>query len=244
MSFYYWSTWFSHAILLFRFIKSIMSRISPKPKVWDRKASDAGPTPLCFYTVWSSSSEIGRPTSPQSLVDPAGVSLSNQEQKVQRTQRPYSESQSYAQIQKRKPKYRVMELALASRTSNHAAASATATTTATSTASFSGRNGAFLRFSEFPARKRRLSLSDGNINRVRIRCAKASTERSSEGIEGRKSTQGGVGGSGRAGGFTGSAMEVTTFNQSFGDSEFPVWERIGAVVRLSYGIGSFCSLFT
>lgn len=137
-----------------------------------------------------------------------------------------------------------MELALASRTSNHAAASATATTTATSTASFSGRNGAFLRFSEFPARKRRLSLSDGNINRVRIRCAKASTERSSEGIEGRKSTQGGVGGSGRAGGFTGSAMEVTTFNQSFGDSEFPVWERIGAVVRLSYGIGSFCSLFT
>ncbi|XP_021599827.1 uncharacterized protein LOC110605520 isoform X2 [Manihot esculenta] len=132
-----------------------------------------------------------------------------------------------------------MELALASRTSNHAAASATATTTATSTASFSGRNGAFLRFSEFPARKRRLSLSDGNINRVRIRCAKASTERSSEGIEGRKSTQGGVGGSGRAGGFTGSAMEVTTFNQSFGDSEFPVWERIGAVVRLSYGIGIY-----
>lgn len=41
-------------------------------------------------------------------------------------------------------------------------------------------------------------------------------------------------------GFTGSAMEVTTFNQSFGDAtEFPVWDKIGAVVRLSYGIGIY-----
>lgn len=45
-------------------------------------------------------------------------------------------------------------------------------------------------------------------------------------------------------GYTGSAMEVTTFNQSFGDAhaaasaDFPVWDKIGAVVRLSYGIGN------
>ncbi|KAJ9135046.1 hypothetical protein P3X46_032268 [Hevea brasiliensis] len=123
-----------------------------------------------------------------------------------------------------------MELTFASRTSNHSAASATAT--ATSTASFSGRIGAFLRISEFPVRKRRLSLSDGGINRVQLRCAKVSSERSSEGIEERNSTRGG-------GGFTGSAMEVTTFDRSFSDTEFPVWEKIGAVVRLSYGIGIY-----
>lgn len=41
------------------------------------------------------------------------------------------------------------------------------------------------------------------------------------------------------GGFTGSTMEVTTFNQSFSDAQLPVWEKIGAVVRLSYGIGEF-----
>lgn len=46
-------------------------------------------------------------------------------------------------------------------------------------------------------------------------------------------------------GYTGSAMEVTTFNQSFGDAhaaasaDFPVWDKIGAVVRLSYGIGIY-----
>lgn len=48
------------------------------------------------------------------------------------------------------------------------------------------------------------------------------------------------------GGFTSSAMEVTTFNQRFRSStetEFPVWEKIGAVVRLSYGIGEFFSFF-
>ena len=32
-------------------------------------------------------------------------------------------------------------------------------------------------------------------------------------------------------------MEVTTFKRGFGEAEFPVWEKIGAVVRLSYGIG-------
>lgn len=48
-------------------------------------------------------------------------------------------------------------------------------------------------------------------------------------------------GGGGGGGFTGSAMEVTTFNQSFGDgaAEFPVWDKIGAIVRLSYGIGIY-----
>ncbi|KDP34331.1 hypothetical protein JCGZ_12679 [Jatropha curcas] len=114
-----------------------------------------------------------------------------------------------------------MELALVSRTANHAA----------TTSSISGRIGGSSRISEFPARKRRLSFSDGDNNKVQTRCAKASTERSSEGIEERKSTPGG--------GFSGSAMEVTTFDRSFGDAEFPVWEKIGAVVRLSYGIGIY-----
>ncbi|XP_021768176.1 uncharacterized protein LOC110732533 isoform X1 [Chenopodium quinoa] len=46
-------------------------------------------------------------------------------------------------------------------------------------------------------------------------------------------------------GYTRSTMEVTTFNQSFGDAasatsaDFPVWDKIGAVVRLSYGIGIY-----
>lgn len=35
------------------------------------------------------------------------------------------------------------------------------------------------------------------------------------------------------------AMEVTTLNQSFNDTEFPVWEKIGAIVRLGYGIGIY-----
>ncbi|CAA3013071.1 uncharacterized protein LOC111407484 [Olea europaea subsp. europaea] len=36
-----------------------------------------------------------------------------------------------------------------------------------------------------------------------------------------------------------SGMEVTTFNDSFNDAEFSVWEKIGAVVRLSYGVGIY-----
>ncbi|XP_073125002.1 uncharacterized protein [Henckelia pumila] len=35
------------------------------------------------------------------------------------------------------------------------------------------------------------------------------------------------------------AMEVTTLNQSFNDADFPVWEKIGAVVRLGYGMGIY-----
>lgn len=70
-----------------------------------------------------------------------------------------------------------------------------------------------------------------------IRCVRASAERSSEGIDGRR--EGGESGGGRGGGFTSPAMEVTTFDRSFGEAEFPVWEKIGAVVRLSYGIGIY-----
>jgi membrane protease YdiL (CAAX protease family) len=36
-----------------------------------------------------------------------------------------------------------------------------------------------------------------------------------------------------------NAMEVTTFNRGFGEADFPVWDKIGAVVRLSYGIGIY-----
>lgn len=61
---------------------------------------------------------------------------------------------------------------------------------------------------------------------------KVVAERSGEGIDGGERKSGGGGG-----GYTSSAMEVSTFNQNFGDAEFPVWEKIGAVVRLSYGIG-------
>ncbi|KAG8374621.1 hypothetical protein BUALT_Bualt10G0014500 [Buddleja alternifolia] len=42
-----------------------------------------------------------------------------------------------------------------------------------------------------------------------------------------------------SGGYGVSAMEVTTFNQSFNDAEFPVWDKIGAIVRLGYGIGIY-----
>lgn len=69
---------------------------------------------------------------------------------------------------------------------------------------------------------------------------KATAERSRETVDGGPERDiSSIGGAGRTGGFTGSAMEVTTFNQSFGDaSDFPAWEKIGALVRLSYGVGS------
>ncbi|KAA8525887.1 hypothetical protein F0562_008013 [Nyssa sinensis] len=69
--------------------------------------------------------------------------------------------------------------------------------------------------------------------RVSVVSVKASSERS-EGIDGRRGGE-----RERGGGYTSSAMEVTTFNQGFGEAEFPVWEKIGAVVRLSYGIGIY-----
>ncbi|KAG4134769.1 hypothetical protein ERO13_D08G177300v2 [Gossypium hirsutum] len=82
--------------------------------------------------------------------------------------------------------------------------------------SSSSSNSNFRLLCEFGARKRRMS----------VRCAKASVERTGEAaIEERES-------------FTGSAMGVTTLDQSFGE-DFPVWDKIGAVVRLSYGIGIY-----
>ncbi|KAH8521474.1 hypothetical protein Peur_040157 [Populus x canadensis] len=118
-----------------------------------------------------------------------------------------------------------MELPLLFRTPSHSS-------TATATTSF--RVGAwFSKTSDFPASRRRLNLRENGVNRIQIRCSKASTERTgagSEGIEERERRR-----------FTGSAMEVTTFDQSFGDaaSDFPLWEKIGAVVRLCYGIGIY-----
>ena len=123
-----------------------------------------------------------------------------------------------------------MELPLLSRTSSHAA---TATT-----ASFSGRVCGFSKVSVFTVRRRRLRFGDrdaNNDNRVLVRYVKACVKSSSERIEKRERAHGGGGGGG--GGFSGSAMEVTTFDRSFGDADSPVWEKIDAVVRLSFGIG-------
>ena len=90
-------------------------------------------------------------------------------------------------------------------------------------------------------RKKRVSLWSQQAGRASIRC---SAEQSSSGSSSKRidhgRREGESAGSGGGGGFTSPAMEVTTFDRSFGDSsEFPVWEKIGAVVRLSYGIGLF-----
>ncbi|XP_061371600.1 uncharacterized protein LOC133314171 [Gastrolobium bilobum] len=77
---------------------------------------------------------------------------------------------------------------------------------------------------DFQPRKKRVPFFDAP--RLSVRCAKASVERT--GDEGDTRT-----------GFTTPAVEVTTFNRSFNDADFPVWEKIGAVVRLSYGIGIY-----
>lgn len=89
---------------------------------------------------------------------------------------------------------------------------------------------------DFPVTRKRRTISfDGA--RVSVRPVSCSAEqRSSEGINGREAESGGR--------FTSPAMEVTTLNTSFNEAEYPVWEKIGAVVRLSYGIGElFCSCF-
>lgn len=79
-----------------------------------------------------------------------------------------------------------------------------------------------------------LSVRKGTVksgpNQIRW-CINASAERSrsNEGIKNSDNNR-----------FTGSVMEVTTFDRGFGQpaaSDFPVWDKIGAVVRLSYGIG-------
>ncbi|GAB2273499.1 hypothetical protein Dimus_008291 [Dionaea muscipula] len=88
-------------------------------------------------------------------------------------------------------------------------------------------------------RRRRCSASFGA--RVKLRMmVRASAERTGESVDGgggvgveRESRGGGVGG-----GFAGSAMEVTTYNQSLGEAA-EVWDKIGAIVRLTYGIGIY-----
>lgn len=112
------------------------------------------------------------------------------------------------------------------------------TSTASLVGSTSGRaalGGAGPRLGDFSGRRRRPSLSE---TRSPIRRFRASVERS-EGIDGGRESES----SGGAGGLRGPAMQVTTFDQSFGEAEFPVWEKIGAVVRLSYGIGKLPCLF-
>lgn len=83
------------------------------------------------------------------------------------------------------------------------------------------------------------ALSTKRRERVSLKRVRASGERGSDGVDGREEIGVGVGVSGRASssGFMSPAMEVTTFNQGFGEAEFPIWDKIGAVVRLSYGIG-------
>lgn len=96
--------------------------------------------------------------------------------------------------------------------------------------------GSKLGLCDFPVTRKRRTISfDGA--RVSVRPVRGSAEqRSSEGIDGREAESGGR--------FTSPAMEVTTLNPSFNEAEYPVWEKIGAVVRLSYGIGKlFCSCF-
>ncbi|KAL8159015.1 hypothetical protein V2J09_000552 [Rumex salicifolius] len=92
------------------------------------------------------------------------------------------------------------------------------------------------------------ALKSTALSRVKRRCCsasslvryfpvKATADGSRETVDGRAERDASRIG---AGGFTGSAMEVTTFNQSFGDaSDFPAWEKIGALVRLSYGVGIY-----
>ncbi|KAJ1414591.1 hypothetical protein SESBI_18842 [Sesbania bispinosa] len=80
---------------------------------------------------------------------------------------------------------------------------------------------------QFQPRKKRLSFFD--TPRLSLRCVKASAERTGDTIDDRDTQTG----------FTTPAMEVTTFNRTFNDADFPVWEKIGAVVRLSYGIGIY-----
>ncbi|KAJ4728706.1 CAAX amino terminal protease [Melia azedarach] len=115
-----------------------------------------------------------------------------------------------------------MEIPLASLTTNRAAVS------------LNGRAGLCC---DLPVRKKGV-----NGGRIQIRCFKASAERSNS-----RSSSGGEikdresSSTRSGGGFGGSVMEVTTFDRGFGEaaSDFPVWDKIGAVVRLSYGIGIY-----
>lgn len=75
------------------------------------------------------------------------------------------------------------------------------------------------------------------VKKKKRRAGKVWVERSGEGVDGRGRERegGGVG-------YTSSAMEVTTFNSALGEAELAVWEQIGAVVRLSYGIGIYVAM--
>ncbi|KAL0550487.1 hypothetical protein IC582_015008 [Cucumis melo] len=97
----------------------------------------------------------------------------------------------------------------------------------TSTMSFGARIGicstSSSRFSYFPMRKR----AGGRV--LVPASVRASAEPRSERLdEGQTRSR-----------FTAPAMEVTTLDTSFRETEFPVWEKIGAVVRLSYGVGIY-----
>ncbi|KAG7015740.1 hypothetical protein SDJN02_23378 [Cucurbita argyrosperma subsp. argyrosperma] len=97
----------------------------------------------------------------------------------------------------------------------------------TSTMSFGARIGicstSTSRISHFRVRKRA-------VGRVRLPSGvRASAEPRSERLEEGQTR----------GRFTGPAMEMTTLDASFRETEFPVWEKIGAVVRLSYGVGIY-----
>jgi hypothetical protein len=91
----------------------------------------------------------------------------------------------------------------------------------------------FNKLCEFHQRKKRVTFLDSS-RLVSVRCIKASAEPTGDAIDDRGDT--------RTGFTAPAAMEVTTtFNRGFNDAsaaaDFPVWEKIGAVVRLSYGIG-------
>ncbi|XP_057449682.1 uncharacterized protein LOC130740960 [Lotus japonicus] len=82
---------------------------------------------------------------------------------------------------------------------------------------------------EFHLRKKQRVVPFFDGARIPLRSVRASAERTGETITDRDA---------RTAGFTSpAAMEVTT--TAFNDADFPVWEKIGAIVRLSYGVGIY-----
>lgn len=109
-----------------------------------------------------------------------------------------------------------------------------------STPSFSGgAGGVCSRPCDFPAvrttRRRRRPSTSGGVG-LPVRPLRASAEQSrGESLDGRGRDQR------ESGRFASPAMEVTTLD-TFNEAEFPVWDKISAVVRLSFGIGQSLSL--
>nr|GME00039.1 uncharacterized protein LOC109153342 [Ipomoea batatas] len=94
-------------------------------------------------------------------------------------------------------------------------------------------------FHEFPVNfiKNKKKKSTAGIAVFRV---KATAERTGgDAVEGGAAAERDSAAAGAAGTFTGPTMEVTTLNQSFREAELPVWDKIGAIVRLSYGIGIY-----